>query len=112
MNRTASSTTPAGCALITGGAGFVATNVADRLLRAGVRVRLLDNLSRAGVERNVRWLKAQHGDRVELQFGDVRDAAAVATGLRGADRVFHFAAQVAVTTSLVDPCADFDVNAR
>jgi CDP-paratose 2-epimerase len=112
MSRIASSAPLSACALVTGGAGFVATNVADRLLRGGVRVRLLDNLSRAGVERNVRWLKAQHGERVELQFGDVRDPAAVATGLRGADRVFHFAAQVAVTTSLVDPCADFDVNAR
>ena len=101
-----------GLALITGGAGFVATNVADRLLRSGVRVRLFDNLSRAGVERNVRWLKAQHGERVELQFGDVRDGAALATALRGADRVFHFAAQVAVTTSLVDPFVDFDINAR
>jgi CDP-paratose 2-epimerase len=98
--------------LITGGAGFVATNVADRLLRAGGRVRIFDNLSRPGVERNVRWLRSQHGSRVELQFGDVRDGAAVATAVRGVDRVFHFAAQVAVTTSLVDPFADFDINAR
>jgi CDP-paratose 2-epimerase len=49
---------------------------------------------------------------VELQFGDIRDGAAVATAVRGVDRVFHFAAQVAVTTSLVDPFADFDINAR
>jgi NAD(P)-dependent dehydrogenase (short-subunit alcohol dehydrogenase family) len=47
---------PGDIALITGGAGFIATNVADRLLAAGWRVRLFDNLSRAGVEQNVRWL--------------------------------------------------------
>jgi len=69
--------------LITGGAGFVATNVADRLLRDGARVRVFDNLSRAGVEHNVRWLREQHGDRVELQVGDVRDAAAVAAAVEG-----------------------------
>jgi CDP-paratose 2-epimerase len=98
--------------LITGGAGFVATNVADRLLRDGARVRVFDNLSRAGVEHNVRWLREQHGDRVELQVGDIRDAAAVAAAVVGVDTVYHFAAQVAVTTSLTDPCLDFDVNAR
>src|SRR4051812_28363710 len=98
--------------LITGGAGFVATNVADRLLREGARVRVFDNLSRAGVEHNVRWLREQHGERVDLQIGDVRDAEAVAAAVAGVQKVFHFAAQVAVTTSLTDPFLDFDVNAR
>jgi len=101
-----------GTALITGGAGFVATNVADRLLRDGARVRLFDNLSRPGVEQNVRWLQEEHGDRVELVVGDVREAEAVRAAVRGVDRVFHFAAQVAVTTSLADPVTDFEVNAR
>jgi len=100
-----------GVALITGGAGFVATNVADRLLRDGWRVRIFDNLSRAGVEQNVRWLQSQHGRRVDVQIGDVRDRTAIRTALRDVSRVFHFAAQVAVTTSLVDPFLDFDVNA-
>jgi CDP-paratose 2-epimerase len=99
-------------ALITGGAGFVATNVADRLLRDGWRVRLFDNLSRAGVEHNVDWLKSQHGDKVTLTVGDVRNVAAVQQAVAGTSRVFHFAAQVAVTTSLVDPIMDFEVNAR
>ena len=47
-------------ALITGGAGFVGTNVADRLLRDGWRVRLFDNFSRAGVTRNLEWLRQTH----------------------------------------------------
>ena len=98
--------------LITGGAGFVATNVADRVLREGGQVRLFDNLSRAGVEQNARWLKSKHGNQVELIVGDIRDADAVAAAVRGVDRVYHFAAQVAVTTSLVDPIMDFEVNAR
>jgi CDP-paratose 2-epimerase len=112
VTRPAASPPADGLALLTGGAGFVATNVADRLLRGGNRVRLFDNLSRPGVERNVRWLKSRYGSNVQLQFGDVRDVAALRTALRGVDRVFHFAAQVAVTTSLVDPLEDFDINAK
>jgi CDP-paratose 2-epimerase len=106
--------TPAetGLSLVTGGAGFIATNVADRLLQQGRRVRLLDNLSRAGVGDNRHWIRGQYGDRVEFVRADVRDAAALRRALRGVDQVFHFAAQVAVTTSLTDPFLDFDVNAR
>lgn len=103
---------PGDRALITGGAGFVATNVADHLLRRHWRVRLLDNLSRPGVERNVEWLVSRYGDRVEFIWGDVRDADAVRRAVAGTSRVFHFAAQVAVTTSLVNPTLDFEVNAR
>ena len=98
-------------ALITGGAGFVGTNLADRLLRAGRRVRVLDDLSRAGVERNLRWLERAHGDRLQVEVADLRDAGAVRRSVRGAGEIFHFAAQVAVTTSLVDPREDFSINA-
>jgi CDP-paratose 2-epimerase len=101
-----------GPALITGGAGFVGCNLADRLLRAGREVVVFDNLSRPGVERNLAWLKATHGDRVRAVVADLADAPALARAVRGAAEVYHFAAQVAVTTSLVDPVADFEVNAR
>lgn len=97
--------------LVTGGAGFIGANVAHALLAAGEPVRILDDLSRSGVERNVRWLKEQHGARVELLIADVRDPSAVARALAGVDHVFHFAAQVAVTTSIDQPRHDFDVNA-
>jgi CDP-paratose 2-epimerase len=98
--------------LITGGAGFVGTNVAHRLLSAGRTVILFDNLSRAGVEKNVDWLCRLHGSRVRVQIDDIRDRDAVARVVREAGQVYHFAAQVAVTTSLADPFFDFDVNAR
>ena len=98
--------------LITGGAGFVATNVAHRLLSSGRPVILFDNLSRAGVEQNARWLRDTHGSLVRLQVGDVRDRESVNRVVRQAGQIYHFAAQVAVTTSLVDPFLDFDVNAR
>jgi CDP-paratose 2-epimerase len=101
-----------GRVLITGGAGFIGTNLADRLLRDGEQVLVLDNLSRPGVERNLRWLQAQHGGHVAVEAGDVRDLDTVRRAVRDATSVFHFAAQVAVTTSLVDPISDFEVNAR
>src|SRR5215210_2849771 len=98
--------------VITGGSGFIGTNLADRIASSGRRVRLLDNLSRPGVENNLRWLRDTHGDRVSIEIADVRDAAAVRRAVAGAETVFHFAAQVAVTTSLDDPGHDFDVNVR
>jgi CDP-paratose 2-epimerase len=97
--------------LVTGGAGFIGANVAHRLLSAGERVRLLDDLSRQHVEENVKWLRDVHGE-IDLVVADVRDAHAVRAAMHDVTHVFHFAAQVAVTTSLADPVHDFDVNAR
>ena len=96
--------------LITGGAGFIGTNLADALASSGRRVRVLDNLSRPGVERNLAWLEETHGDRILFEEADVRDRAAVRRAVRGVEAVFHFAAQVAVTSSLEDPIHDHDVN--
>lgn len=98
--------------LITGGAGFIGSNLAHRLLTAGRRVRVLDNLSRPGVEQNLQWLRQQHGELLEFVMADVRDAAAVTQAMAGVQQVFHFAAQVAVTTSLEQPQEDFAVNAQ
>jgi CDP-paratose 2-epimerase len=98
--------------LITGGAGFLGTNLADRLLSSGLPVLLFDNLSRAGAERNVRWLKHRHGERAQIEVADVRDAFALKQAVRSAEHVFHFAGQVTVTGSQADPVHDFDVNAR
>lgn len=97
--------------LITGGAGFVGSNLAHALLSRGEEVILLDNLSRPGIERNVRWLREEHGDRMRLELADVRDPWILRDAVKRADRVFHFAAQVAVTLSLASPRHDFGVNA-
>jgi CDP-paratose 2-epimerase len=98
--------------LVTGGAGFIGTNVADRLLSEGRRVRVYDNLSRPGVERNLRWLVETHGARVDVVAADVSDRAALGEALAGVSQVFHFAAQVAVTTSVVDPLLDYVSNVQ
>lgn len=96
--------------LITGGAGFIGTNLATRLLESGRRVVIFDNLSRPGVEANAHWLWHRFGDRVAIEIGDVRDAGRVRGLVANASQVFHFAAQVAVTSSLVDPRDDFETN--
>ena len=98
--------------LITGGAGFIGSNLAKSLLdEPGVRVRVFDNLSRAGVEHNLAWLQGHvNGDRLEFVQGDVRQAAEVYAAAKDADEIYHLAAQVAVTTSIDDPRCDFDVN--
>jgi CDP-paratose 2-epimerase len=98
--------------LITGGSGFIGTNLAHRLLSEGRPVLLFDSLARPGVEQNLRWLHDTHGDQVEIEIADTRNAEAVRRAVNRASQVFHFAAQVAVTTSLTDPMEDFEVNAR
>ena len=98
--------------LITGGAGFLGVNAAAHLIKEGWQVTLLDNLSRPGTERNLKWLLTRYPDRMTFVKEDVRNAAAIATHVTDQDAVLHLAAQVAVTTSLVDPNTDFDVNAR
>ena len=96
--------------LVTGGAGFIGANLADRLARDGHRVRVFDALSRPGTERNLDWLRHNHPDRIEFIHADIRDRARVAEAAADVQAVFHFAAQVAVTTSLDDPQDDFDIN--
>ncbi len=97
--------------LITGGAGFIGTNLAHRLLSLGQPVLLFDNLSRPGVEQNLRWLKQRYGDLVQIEIADVRSRFALRQALQNARQVFHLAAQVAVTTSLTNPVDDFQINA-
>ena len=98
--------------LVTGGIGFIGTNLAHRLVSDGHDVVVFDNLSRAGVHRNLEWLKATHGKRLQFVQGDVRDFDAVKRALQNVDAVFHLAAQVAVTTSVSNPREDFSVNAQ
>ncbi len=99
--------------LITGGAGFIGSNLAERLLsQPEVHVRIFDNLSRSGVAHNLDWLRSLPGNsRLSFLTGDVRDESAVVEAARDVTEIYHLAAQVAVTTSVADPRSDFEVNA-
>jgi CDP-paratose 2-epimerase len=98
--------------LVIGGAGFIGSNLSHRLLSSGKEVIVFDNLSRPGVEENLKWLKKNHGDLLNIKIGDIRNSYLLRKIIRNAGSIFHFAAQVAVTTSLDDPLYDFEVNVR
>jgi len=96
--------------VITGGAGFIGCNVAAHAMRAGDQVVVLDNLARPGAAANAQWLSTLGGD-LSVVHADVRDYQAVRAAVRDAQAVYHLAAQVAVTTSVIDPRSDFEINA-
>jgi CDP-paratose 2-epimerase len=99
--------------VIFGGAGFIGSNWAHYLLtRTEAKVHIYDNLSRRGVRYNLEWLQtiAGRSGRLQITIGDVRDSAMVERVTRHATEIYHFAAQVAVTTSINDPRHDFEVN--
>lgn len=98
--------------LVTGGSGFIGSNYVHRLLERGERVTIFDNFSRNGSKHNLAWLKSSFGESAfEVIEGDIRDADAVKQACKSADVILHFAAQVAVTTSVQDPRTDFEINA-
>lgn len=103
MNRT----------IITGGAGFIGSNLANRLLTQGHQVTIFDNMSRSGAELNMRWLQQEHGStsRLEIVKADIRQHEALLHAMQGVKHVYHLAGQVAVTTSVTDPRSDFEANA-
>ena len=101
-----------GSVLVTGGAGFIGSNLADRLARDGHDVLIYDALARPGVEANLAWLRRRHPGRIASVIADLRDREKLEQAASGARAVFHLAAQVAVTTSLADPERDFDINLR
>lgn len=91
--------------LVTGGAGFIGSHIADRLLNIGANVRILDNLLTGDLS-NIDL------DRVEFIQGDIRDDNAVKKALQGVDIVFHEAAQINPAKAVEDPAFDFDINVR
>ncbi len=97
--------------LITGGAGFIGSNAARYFGARNWNVTVLDNLSRAGADNNLGWLR--EGSTFDFEHADVRDQRGIERILAKGqyDAVLHLAAQVAVTTSVTDPRADFAVNA-
>lgn len=101
-----------GRVLITGGAGFIGSNMASYWLQKGYNVRIFDNLSRKGAAQNIKWIQQQDNDgKLEILIHDIRDFNAVRDAASGVDLIFHLAGQVAVTESIKDPRTDFEVNA-
>lgn len=96
--------------LVTGGCGFLGSNVADEFASSGDEVTVLDNLSRAGSLRNLQWLESRQAARTVV--GDVRDRDCVSRVIRSAqpDVLVHLAGQVAMTTSIERPRMDFETN--
>lgn len=99
--------------LITGGCGFVGSNLADALAARGDEIAILDNLSRVGSAENLKWLRSHHGNAWRFIEADVRDAATLMqiVGEIKPDVIAHVAGQVAMTTSINNPRLDFEVNA-
>jgi len=96
--------------LVTGGAGFIGSHIAQTLLERGETVRILDNFNtgrRENVEALTRRFKP---DQLEALEGDVRDAARVGEAVRGVGIIFHQAAFVSVPQSMQEPQECFDVN--
>lgn len=97
--------------LITGGCGFLGSNLAAHALNQGLELCVFDNLYRHGSQSNLQWLRGQ--GTFEFVHGDIRNANDVQRVIARVkpDAVFHLAGQVAMTTSIADPRMDFEVNA-
>ena len=97
--------------LVTGGCGFLGSNISKMIIENGDDLVVFDNLSRFGSYQNLEWLKS-HGD-FEFIHGDIRNTNDVDKLVKSCkpDFVYHLAGQVAMTTSILDPRMDFEVNA-
>ena len=97
---------------ITGGAGFIGSNVAKFHLDKKDKVVVFDNLSRNGTETNLKWLKSiSKKSDFKVIKGDIRNFDLIKKHIKNSDVIYHMAGQVAVTTSIVNPREDFEINA-
>ncbi|MFH1968376.1 MAG: GDP-mannose 4,6-dehydratase [bacterium] len=98
--------------LITGGCGFLGSNLAEEIIRRGDELVIFDNLSRFGSEKNLEWLENQ-GSFVFVK-GDIKNYSEIenVVSTEKPDVIFHFAGQVAMTLSIENPLLDFEVNTK
>lgn len=97
--------------LITGGAGFIGSNLANFLISQGASVTIYDNLSREIVKKNLKWLTENSANgKLEIIIDDIRNKHALNKAVKNQDAIFHLAAQTAVTNSIQNPVDDFEVN--
>src|SRR5262249_23318274 len=98
--------------LVTGGAGFIGSNLVQNLLSAGRHVTVFDAPLRKGTEHNLAWLRGQHPNaRLPFVQGDGRDLAPLRAAASDSDVIYHLAGQVAVTSSVEEPRTDYEINA-
>jgi CDP-paratose 2-epimerase len=99
--------------LITGGCGFLGSNMAAYYIEIGDEVIVFDNLYRFGTEKNLEWLNSLEGNFKYIK-GDVRNIYEIEKVIQEEkpDIVFHFAGQVAMTTSIENPYMDFEINVK
>lgn len=97
--------------LITGGCGFLGTNLAEEILRRGEELCVFDSLSRFGSSQNLKWLQ-QQGD-FDFIKGDIRNRGDIEGTIKDTrpEAIFHLAGQVAMTSSIANPRIDFEINA-
>ncbi len=104
-------------ALVTGGLGFIGSHIAEKYAKKGWDVTVLDNLSRPrllnreikNIDFNMKFLRSTF-PKIRIIKDDVLNSAALIDAAKGADVIFHTAAQTAVTTSVTNPRADFETN--
>jgi CDP-paratose 2-epimerase len=97
--------------LITGGAGFIGSNAASFFAVKGWKISIFDNFERKGTTENAKWLNKTYRN-IEIIKGDIRNKKEIENAVKkGYDVILHLAAQVAVTTSVIDPLNDFNINA-
>jgi CDP-paratose 2-epimerase len=97
--------------LITGGAGFIGSHLADRLLSQGRRVLVYDSLAQHQSEHNLQWLRDRHGDNLSVMVADIRDPYKLQAALDRSQRVYHLAAQVPAALESINPRREFEINA-
>jgi CDP-paratose 2-epimerase len=96
--------------LITGGCGFLGSNLAEDAISRGDELVIFDNLYRTGSQENLRWLKGK--GKFRFEHGDIRNQNDITSIVREfqPEAIFHLAGQVAMTTSIANPRMDFEVN--
>lgn len=96
--------------LITGGCGFLGSNLAVDGIGRGDEILIFDNLYRVGSRANLEWLKTQ--GRFTFEHGDIRNSNDISRVVQSfkPDAIFHLAGQVAMTTSIANPRMDFEIN--
>ncbi len=98
--------------VITGGAGFIGTNLAEYFLKKNEEILILDDFSRKGTKENKKYLEKKYSKKLKIIKCDISRNKALEKNLSQAEAVYHLAGQTAVTQSIKNPKKDFEINAK